>query len=211
MKPFHRLAAILLSTFFFIQCSTQNHYGLEKIKAEPIAKDESPSKTLYATTQQDITFIDKTDKEVTLKSGTEIPLTLLHEVTSQDAESNSQVQFQVQTDIKVGGEIVIQRGSIAKGIVSHYEKSGAFGKPGSVTVQVSSVNAVDGTYVPLSGNSLSAEGSSNVALVIILLILLWWTIIGLLVMLINGGKGVIHSGSPVDATVTGNTQITIEK
>lgn len=50
------------------------------------------------------------------------------------------------------------------------EPNGLFGKAGEVSVQVKSVNAVDGTKVMLSGSNISDTGKSKLGAAIILTI-----------------------------------------
>lgn len=137
-----------------------------------------------------------------LKAGTMVSLELVSAVTS-DMKAGQTVDFRVTSDVKADGVVVIPAGAIAKGQVLSASKNKLLGGPGEVTVQVKSVNAVDGTRVALSGSSLTAEGDSQLVLSIVLTLLCW------LGFLLKGGKGIIATGTTFDATVAANTDIAI--
>ena len=139
---------------------------------------------------------------VVLKAGTMVSLELVNEVTS-DMKAGQTVDFRVVADVKADGKVVIPAGTIAKGQVISSSKNTLLGGEGEVTVQVKSVNAVDGTRVALSGSSLTAEGENKLVVSIVLTLLCW---IG---FLLKGGKGVLAPGTTFDATVVGNTDIAI--
>lgn len=91
-----------------------------------------------------------------------------------------------------------------KGQVMSVEPNGLFGKAGEVSVQVKSVNAVDGTKVMLSGSNISDTGKSKLGAAIIL------TICCLFGFLIHGGDGEIPAGTHFDAMVASNVDLAVE-
>lgn len=138
-----------------------------------------------------------------LKAGTMVSLELVSEVNSKMTPGQT-VDFRVLADVKADGEVVIPAGSIAKGQVLSATKSKLLGVPGEVTIQVKSVNAVDGTRVALSSSSFTAEGESKLVTSLIFTFLLCG-----FGFLIKGGAGVITPGTTFDATVASNTDIAI--
>ncbi len=139
---------------------------------------------------------------VVLKAGTMVNLELVNEVTSKMAAGQT-VDFRVMTDVKADGVVVIPAGSIAKGQVISASKNKLLGTPGEVTVQVKSVNAIDGTRIALSGSSFTAEGDSKLVTSLVLTFLCGFG------FLMKGGAGVITPGTTFDATVASNTDIAI--
>ena len=137
-----------------------------------------------------------------LKAGTMVSLELVNKVTS-DMKAGETVDFRVMSDVKTDGVVVIPAGSIAKGQVLSVSKNKLLGTPGEVSIQVKSVNAIDGTRVALSGSSFTAEGNGKLAASLILTFLCGFG------FLIKGGKGEIIPGTTFEATVSSNTDIAI--
>lgn len=142
-------------------------------------------------------------KQVILKGGTPVVFATLNDLSSKDVQTGNLVDLQVVSNVVVDGEVVIPAGTIAKGQVSKAIKSSALGKGGELTIIINSINAVDGSLIPLSGATLSAAGKDRVALSIICGIC---TLFG---FLIHGSQAEIPIGSQVQASVMNNTSITI--
>lgn len=140
-------------------------------------------------------------KTVVLKAGTPVILSTITPVSSKDINIGSMIDFQVITDVRVGSDIVIPAGTIAKGQAASVSKSAALGKGGSLTLSVSNINAVDGTLVPLSGATVSAQGDSKVGLAVVC------GLCTLLGFLIHGDQAEIPAGTQVQAMVMANTSI----
>ena len=87
------------------------------------------------------------------------------------------------------------------GEVTHSQKKGAIGKPAVIGVMVRSVEAVDGTVVPISGvKYIEGENKLTEALVITILC----CILGLV---IQGGEAEIPAGANMQATIDATTTI----
>ena len=142
-------------------------------------------------------------KEVTLKAGMPISLTTMTNANSDKLSSGSTVDFKVVSDVKVNGDVVIPAGSIAKGQVTHVSKSAALGKGGDLTISINSVNAIDGSMIPVSGATISATGDNNTGLAVVCGL---FTLFG---FLIPGEAAEIPAGAQVQAAVMANTTITL--
>ncbi len=147
-------------------------------------------------------FTAPTGNSVVLKSGTMVSLELINEVTS-NMKAGQTIDFRVMNDVKADGVVVIPAGSIAKGQIVSASKHQLLGIQGEVTVQVKSVNAIDGTRVALSGSSLTVEGDNKIVSSIVLTVLCFFG------FLLKGGNGVILPGTTFDAPVAYNTDIAI--
>ena len=139
---------------------------------------------------------------VVLKAGTMVSLELVNEVNSK-MNPGQTVDFRVMSDVKADGVVVIPAGSSAKGQVLNASKNKMLGTPGEVTIQVKSVNAIDGTRIPLSGSSFTSEGDSKLVTSLVLTFLCGFG------FLMKGGSGIITPGTTFDATVASNTDIAI--
>lgn len=69
-----------------------------------------------------LSFCKAEAKDVTLKSGTQIPLELQGTITSKNVSNGSIINFKCTKDIIVNKEVVIRAGEIAKGQVSRVKK-----------------------------------------------------------------------------------------
>ncbi len=137
-------------------------------------------------------------KDVTIKSGTQVPLELQGSITSKNVSNGSIINFKCTRDIKVGKDIVIRAGEMAKGQVSRVKKNGILGKAGEIEIKVTSITAVDGSEVYLSSSSLYDDGKDKLLLSLFLC------------FLIKGGDGEIPAGTQCLASVAGNTVVTID-
>jgi hypothetical protein len=89
------------------------------------------------------------DKIDVLPSGTLVPISFTHIVCSN---SNHQITAYVARDIYGDSGKVVIRGGEAVKINIERQKARGFGRSGWVQVTVTSVTAVDGTEIMLSGN-----------------------------------------------------------
>lgn len=141
--------------------------------------------------------------EVTLKAGTPVILATTAPVSSKTVVSGTSVDFKVVSDVKVGKDVVIPAGTIAKGQVSSASKASALGKGGSITLSLNNLTAVDGSMVPLSGASVSAQGDDKTGLAIICGLC---TLFG---FLINGQQAELPAETQIQAVVMSNTTIAL--
>lgn len=144
------------------------------------------------------------EQQVVLKAGTPIVLETTGTLSSKDITSGSTVDFKVVSDVKAEGVVVIPAGTIAKGQVSTVKKASALGKGGEITVSLNSINAVDGTLVPISGGNTSAVGNDKTALAIICGL---FTLIG---FIIPGEQAELPAGTQLQAVVMTNSTISLQ-
>jgi hypothetical protein len=130
---------------------------------------------------------------VVLKTGTMVGLELINEVTS-DMKAGQTVDFRVTNDVKADGVVVIPAGSVAKGQIISASKNQLLGIQGDVTVQVKSVNAIDGTKVALSSSSFTSEGNNKIVTAIVLTVLCFFG------FLLKGGDGLFLANDAISMT-----------
>ena len=142
-------------------------------------------------------------KQVTLKAGTPVILATVQTLSSKTVFSGNTVDFKVVSDVIVDGNVVIPAGTIAKGQALNVSKASALGKGGELSVGINTINAIDGTLVPLSGANISASGNSKVGLAIVCGLC---TIVG---FLIPGNQAELPAGAQAQAVVMSNTTVTL--
>lgn len=137
-------------------------------------------------------------KSVKLKAGTQIPLELEETVSSNRVSNGTIINFKCTRDIKIGDDVVISAGTLAKGQVSRVKKNGILGKNGEIEVKVTSITAVDGSEVYLSASSLYDDGKDKLLLALFLC------------FIIKGDEGEIPAGTQCLASVSGEVAITVD-
>ncbi len=154
---------------------------------------------------------------VTLPAGTSIPIETSSMITSENTVVGQRVNLRVSYAVKVGREIVIPAGSQVRGTVVSVRKRKDAGRPGKITIKAESVQAIDGSQVPLNSENLSRKGKSKAGLAwgltIGAFLLFVWFLIGLLsplFLLIKGKDAIIPAGTSINATTYSNTEIQID-
>lgn len=93
----------------------------------------------------------QTEMPVIIPAGTPIKVALDRDISSASVNKGDTVSFHMASDFSEFGHVLISQGTPVRGTIANVERRKAGGTPGTVTVQVKSVRAVDGTYIPLRG------------------------------------------------------------
>lgn len=109
----------------------------------------------------------------------------------------------VVQDIKVKDQVVIRAGARARGQVTESKKASMVGIPAKIGVELQSVEAIDGTIIPIRA-SKTMEGEDKIVLTVVL------TLICLPLILLKGGDTQMSSGTTFDAFTLGTTEIAFE-
>lgn len=142
--------------------------------------------------------------EIIIPAGTRIELETVQSISSELIQPGEPVDFKVRADVAINGVVVVKAGTLAKGVVITSDHAKGIGKEGNVEIQVKNVQAVDGSFLPLSSNSIARKGENNAVLSIVLGVL-----VCLLFLLIKGKNGVIPAGTSVDAIVASNSKVVV--
>lgn len=132
------------------------------------------------------------------------PIILLTEqfMKSGETQTGSTIRFRVDRDVLLSdGRVLVAAGAQASGEVIKSEPHGLFGQAGELNFSIRSVQAVDGTSVPLRALK-NAEGDSIMAPVIVGAVL-----ITPLVLLFNGPNVEIPANTAFTAFVDKTTAI----
>ena len=158
---------------------------------------------LLATSILCMSFKRVDNGEVVLNSGTYVPLETMSMIRSDQVSIGQIIDFRIKYDVKVGDKTVIPAGSIAKGQVMLAQSARGVGKQGFVKIQVTSVQAVDGQEVFLSGGNVFQEGEDQQMLSILL-----GVFVCILFLTMKGKNAEVPPGYSVNAYVA--TTVTIK-
>jgi len=90
---------------------------------------------------------------VIIPAGTPLTVAIDEDLSSASVNQGQQVAFHLPADYSEFGHVLIASGTSVRGTVAHVARRSAGGNPGTVTVSVTSVRAVDGTRIPLRGTT----------------------------------------------------------
>lgn len=140
---------------------------------------------------------------ISIPAGTPVMLAFDEAVRPETAQVGQKVLLRTTSSVMIDGKIVISEGAIANAEVTSAQKRGAVGKPAIIGVMLRTVEAVDGTLVPISGTKvIEGENKQTEALVITILC----CILGLLT---QGGEAEITAGSALDGRVDITTTVQV--
>jgi hypothetical protein len=102
----------------------------------------------------------QTEMPVTIPAGTPLVVALDKAISSASVNTGESVSFHLVSDYSEFGKVLIKEGTTVRGSVTKVDRREAGGQPGTLTVSVRSVRAVDGTRIPLRG-SKAAVGKNR--------------------------------------------------
>jgi hypothetical protein len=141
---------------------------------------------------------------IVLPEGTPIRVVTAQEVNSKGAKPNDAVNFTVDEDVSINGQVIVRKGTAAAGSVINAEKGGYMGKSGKLAIQVESTQTVDGGRLKLraaKGNEGKDKTTSTAALSMI---------VSPLFLFKKGGEAKIAAGTPVTVYVAEEKQFRVE-
>lgn len=151
-----------------------------------------------------LAFQEKQAEEIILAEGTPLIVVTAQEITSKTASPNDPVNFKVDEDLVVNGQVVVRKGTAAIGSVIHAEKGGYMGKSGKLGIQVESTQTVDDARLKLraaKGKEGDDETNSTAALSMI---------ISPLFLFKKGGEAKIAAGTRVTVYVAEEKRFRVE-
>jgi hypothetical protein len=77
------------------------------------------------------------------------------------------VPFVITEDVAINGVLVLAKGTQGEGSLTKVRRKGAFGKGGSLEIDFGSVEAIDGTLIPLGLGEKSIEENKAVGYAVI--------------------------------------------
>lgn len=94
-----------------------------------------------------------------LPAGVPVFFQLLEDIDSRTYEVGNTIALQVRLDVKIGDDLLIRHGSYAEGVIKRVERARSFGRPGSLVIEATHVQTVDGKVIPISGRPLTRTGA----------------------------------------------------
>ena len=94
---------------------------------------------------------------VTLQAGTLVLCELNETFDSDRATIGKMLSFKVTADVRVNNRVTIRTGAMANGRVKHITKA-TYNNPATVTIELTSVQTVDGQFIALSNSEQTLTG-----------------------------------------------------
>ncbi len=88
---------------------------------------------------------------VVIPAGTPLTVAIDQDLSSASVNSGQRISFHLTSDYSEFGHVLISSGTPVRGTVVQSTRRKSAGRPGALTISVTSVRAVDGTNVPLRG------------------------------------------------------------
>lgn len=146
--------------------------------------------------------------QLVLQDGTPVKLRLSRNLSSADAKTGDQVDFDVLEEVRVGDLIVIQKGGLALGTVTDAKAKGRMGKGGRLDVNIDYVRLSDGEKTALRAVREGKGGGSTGAMTagIVAASLIVWPAAPFFLFM-HGKDITIPKGTEVTAYVNGDFKI----
>jgi len=132
MKCSYRLITLLAATLTAVPLAAQSTQADERAAAAANSRTQMP---------------------VVIPAGTPLTVAIDEDLSSASVNQGQRVSFHLTSDYSEFGHVLISSGTTVRGTVAHVARRSAGGNPGTVTVQVTSVRAVDSTRIPLRGTA----------------------------------------------------------
>lgn len=143
-------------------------------------------------------------KKIKIPVGTVVLLRTNTTLSPKQLNVGDTVELSVVSDVVVDGEVVIEAGAKARGEITTSKDRNLIGIAAKMGLVVRGVQAVDGTTVPLSGSRI-VEGKDKMVMSIGLAL-----VCCILFALMKGGEAEIASGTQIECTVAGTTEVTVQ-
>jgi hypothetical protein len=187
--------------------------GYQLLPAPSQAKDtlldylkQHPNATLeyvYPKAQQVASAPVANAKTMPLPSGMPVNIRILDTLSSQELAVGDTIRFSVLNDVIKDGVVLIKAGSMGKATLSVAKKAGYIGRGGKVILSDFSVDAVDGTLIPLTA-TLQNEGDDKLVASVVLSVLLCP-----LFLLMKGEQAVLPAGTQKTVYTSAEVQIKV--
>lgn len=127
---------------------------------------------------------------IVVPEGTPINVVTAQEITSKEAKPNDNVNFTVNEDVVINGQVVVRKGATAVGSVINAQKGGYMGKSGKLAIQVEYTQTVDDQRLKLRA-AKGREGDDKTTSTFAL------SMISPFFLFKKGGEAKIAAGTPV--------------
>jgi hypothetical protein len=159
-------------------------------------------------------------KEIEVPVKTQILLRLIEPISPDIAEEGESLYFTAAEDVLVNGHCVIKEGAIGIGKIQEITRRNFLGIPARIYIKATSIKAVDGTYIPISGKKLTQGEDRKITTAVMACVSVIslaafkhtrkFCLLGLLFCLMRGGGTHIPQGAQVKAITTATTKIRVD-
>ncbi len=146
---------------------------------------------------------------IVVRDGTPVRLRLPRTLSSAQAKTGDQIDFDVLDDVIVGGQIIIPRTAKAIGIIAEAEHKKWAGRGGKLNLALQYVRLDDGTKVNLRAESDNRGGGHVGAMTagMVATVALTSGIGAPLFLFIHGKEAVVPAGTEITAFVNGDARV----
>ena len=132
-----------------------------------------------------------TENVKVVPDGTEFTVVTIDEISSKTAAEGDPLTFKVAQDVRIDGQVVIAKDTLAKGTVAQAKKAGMMGRGGTLGIRVESATTVDNQKLKLRSTK-GKEGDDKTGTTVALVVLF-----GPLGFLKKGKNAVIKPGTEI--------------
>ena len=143
------------------------------------------------------------EDEIILVEGTPLIVVTAQEITSKQAKPNDPVNFTVNEDVIVNGQVVVRKGTAAVGSVVTAQKGGYMGNSGKLAIAVESTTTIDGQPLKLRA-AKGLEGNDKTTSVA------FASFISPLFLFKRGGDAKITTGMPITVYIAEEKRFRLE-
>lgn len=140
---------------------------------------------------------------ISLPAGTPVRLRVDTPIIPEGHNVGDRIGLTVSSDVVIDGNVVIAAGAEARAEIVQAKNRGMIGIPAKIGLSVRSVEAVDGTTIPLYATKV-VEGKDKMVMSIGLSL-----ICCILFALMKGGDATIPAGTEIIAETAGSISVTI--
>ncbi len=168
----------------------------------------APARLISAQTTETVGQQTERPTGFVLSDGTPVKLSLARTVSSKDAKTGENVDFEVLDDVRIGEFVVIPKGSFAIASVTRAKPSGRLGKGGKLDINIEYVRLKSGEKAPLraikENKGKNRTGTMTTALVVSGLL---FFPAAPLFLFIKGKNIIVTKGTEVTAYIDGDTSL----
>jgi hypothetical protein len=143
------------------------------------------------------------EDEIILGQGTPLMVVTAQEITSKQAKPNDPVNFTVNEDVIVNGQVIVRKGTAAVGSVVTAQKGGYMGNSGKLAIAVESTTTIDGQPLKLRA-AKGLEGNDKTTSVA------FASFISPLFLFKRGGDAKITTGMPITVYIAEEKRFRLE-
>jgi len=148
--------------------------------------------------------VARAEGRMIVPAGTLVLVHPLDEITPKSYNAGDTVEFVVAQDVKVEDQVVIKQGARARGQVTESKKAGIAGMPAKIGIQLSSVEALDGSMIPIRASKLM-EGDDRLVISVVLAVFVCLPLI-----LLPGGNTQISTSTVFEAFTLGKAEVALK-